>query len=210
MAPVLAAEKATWAPAEGEPLLDPLRAMFEPIMAADRPDLRRHRLPGRVWSSGSGRRRDRRAGLPETGRARTDRGTRQVPLRIRASHRSWCAPSCATTNPTGSTRSSCPPASRRGASAATTSTCTRSSSASPTSGSPTPTAGSPRHTTTRRRSTLDGWEIQRRCPHLKADLSKFGVVDGTTLTCNLHGWQWDLETGRCLTSKGHELRSNRL
>ena len=55
--------------------------------------------------------------------------------------------------------------------------------------------------------TLDGWEIQRRCPHLKADLSKFGVVEGTTLTCNLHGWQWNLNNGRCLTSKGHELRS---
>ena len=56
---------------------------------------------------------------------------------------------------------------------------------------------------------LDGWEIQRRCPHLKADLSKFGVVEGTTLTCNLHGWQWNLETGRCLTTKGHELRCER-
>jgi UDP-MurNAc hydroxylase len=54
--------------------------------------------------------------------------------------------------------------------------------------------------------TLDGWEIQRRCPHLKADLSKFGVVEGTTLTCNLHGWSWNLTSGRCLTSKGHELR----
>ena len=57
--------------------------------------------------------------------------------------------------------------------------------------------------------TLDGWEIQRRCPHLKADLSKFGVVEGSTLTCNLHGWEWNLETGRCLTTKGHELRSER-
>ena len=28
------------------------------------------------------------------------------------------------------------------------------------------------------------------------------VVDGTTLTCNLHGWDWDLKTGKCLTSKG--------
>jgi UDP-MurNAc hydroxylase len=54
---------------------------------------------------------------------------------------------------------------------------------------------------------LDGWEIQRRCPHLKADLSKFGVIEGSTLTCNLHGWQWNLDSGRCLTSKGHELRS---
>jgi len=57
---------------------------------------------------------------------------------------------------------------------------------------------------------LAGWDIQRRCPHLKADLSKFGVVEGNTLTCNLHGWQWDLESGRCKTSKGHELRSRRL
>ncbi|MFF3568225.1 Rieske 2Fe-2S domain-containing protein [Nocardia jiangxiensis] len=57
---------------------------------------------------------------------------------------------------------------------------------------------------------LAGWEVQRRCPHLKADLSKFGVVEGNTLTCNLHGWQWDLESGRCKTSKGHELRSRKL
>ena len=34
MAPVLAAEKAGWAPAAGESLLEPLRAMFEPIMLA--------------------------------------------------------------------------------------------------------------------------------------------------------------------------------
>ncbi|MFY9764567.1 MAG: Rieske 2Fe-2S domain-containing protein, partial [Mycobacterium sp.] len=57
--------------------------------------------------------------------------------------------------------------------------------------------------------TMDDWEIQRRCPHLKADLSKFGVVEGSTLTCNLHGWQWNLENGRCLTARGHELRSAR-
>jgi UDP-MurNAc hydroxylase len=56
---------------------------------------------------------------------------------------------------------------------------------------------------------VDGWEIQRRCPHLKADLSKFGVVEGNTLTCNLHGWQWNLENGRCLTARGHQLRSSR-
>jgi UDP-MurNAc hydroxylase len=36
--------------------------------------------------------------------------------------------------------------------------------------------------------------------------SKFGVVEGTTLTCKLHGWQWNLQNGRCLTAKGHELR----
>ena len=58
--------------------------------------------------------------------------------------------------------------------------------------------------------TMEGWEIQRRCPHLKADLSRFGVVEGDTLTCNLHGWQWDLKNGRCLTARGHELRRSRL
>ncbi|MDG3010457.1 MBL fold metallo-hydrolase [Rhodococcus sp. D2-41] len=57
---------------------------------------------------------------------------------------------------------------------------------------------------------LCGWEVQRRCPHLKADLSKFGVVEDGKLTCNLHGWEWDLASGRCLTSKGHELRSAKL
>ena len=56
----------------------------------------------------------------------------------------------------------------------------------------------------------DGWEMQRRCPHLKADLEKFGVIEGDKLTCNLHGWQWDLASGRCLTSKGHEIRAERI
>jgi UDP-MurNAc hydroxylase len=55
--------------------------------------------------------------------------------------------------------------------------------------------------------TLDGWTVQRRCPHLKADLSRFGIVDGKVLTCQLHGWKFDLPSGRCLTSAGHELRA---
>jgi UDP-MurNAc hydroxylase len=25
----------------------------------------------------------------------------------------------------------------------------------------------------------------------------------------LHGWEWNLETGRCLTTRGHELRRAR-
>jgi UDP-MurNAc hydroxylase len=57
--------------------------------------------------------------------------------------------------------------------------------------------------------TLDGWVLQRRCPHLKADLTRFGIVDGDTLTCQLHGWKFDLVSGRCLTSVGHTLRSHR-
>jgi UDP-MurNAc hydroxylase len=29
------------------------------------------------------------------------------------------------------------------------------------------------------------------------------------LTCQLHGWKFDLTSGRCLTSVGHEIRSRR-
>ena len=79
MAPVLAAEKARWAPAAGESLLEPLRAVFEPIMMPERPDLRRHRLSGGAAARAT---RNRGAGLPETRGARTDSG-REVPLRLR-------------------------------------------------------------------------------------------------------------------------------
>jgi UDP-MurNAc hydroxylase len=56
---------------------------------------------------------------------------------------------------------------------------------------------------------LGDWIIQRRCPHLRADLSRFGQTDGTTLTCTMHGWQFDLPTGRCLATdaSNHRLRS---
>jgi len=55
---------------------------------------------------------------------------------------------------------------------------------------------------------LDGWIVQRRCPHLRGDLSRFGEIDGTTLTCKMHGWQFDLATGRCLETDDdtHQLR----
>ncbi|QSB13500.1 MBL fold metallo-hydrolase [Natronosporangium hydrolyticum] len=54
---------------------------------------------------------------------------------------------------------------------------------------------------------LGDWLVQRRCPHLKADLSRFGIIEGETLTCQLHGWKFDLKSGRCLTSVGHQIRS---
>ena len=55
-------------------------------------------------------------------------------------------------------------------------------------------------------TNLDGWEVQRRCPHLKADLSRFGHIEDGVLTCQMHGWKWDLSDGSCLTSEGHPLR----
>ncbi|MEO7195275.1 MAG: Rieske 2Fe-2S domain-containing protein [Pseudonocardiaceae bacterium] len=54
---------------------------------------------------------------------------------------------------------------------------------------------------------LDGWRVQRRCPHLRADLAKFGGVADGILTCALHGWRFDLATGRCLTAAGHHIRA---
>jgi len=47
---------------------------------------------------------------------------------------------------------------------------------------------------------LGDWIIQRRCPHLRGDLSRFGEIEGTTLTCTVHGWQFDLETGHCVST----------
>jgi UDP-MurNAc hydroxylase len=57
---------------------------------------------------------------------------------------------------------------------------------------------------------LGGWEIQRRCPHMKADLTRFATVDDGVLTCQLHGWQFDLATGACLTSADHPVEARRL
>jgi UDP-MurNAc hydroxylase len=61
---------------------------------------------------------------------------------------------------------------------------------------------------------LDGWTVQRRCPHRNADLAVFGEVEkdegcGDVLLCTLHGWRFDLSTGQCLTSAGHPLRARR-
>jgi UDP-MurNAc hydroxylase len=51
----------------------------------------------------------------------------------------------------------------------------------------------------------NGYRIQRRCPHLKADLTRFAHIEDGILTCTMHGWQFELATGRCLTSEGHPL-----
>ena len=55
--------------------------------------------------------------------------------------------------------------------------------------------------------TMGGWTFQRRCAHLKADLSRFGHVEGDVLTCQMHGWKWRLSDGKCLTSVGRDIRS---
>jgi UDP-MurNAc hydroxylase len=54
---------------------------------------------------------------------------------------------------------------------------------------------------------VDGYVVQRHCPHLKADLVRFGTVGDGVLTCQLHGWEFELATGRCLTSDDRKLVS---
>ncbi|WIG60631.1 MAG: UDP-N-acetylmuramic acid hydroxylase [Ktedonobacterales bacterium] len=54
---------------------------------------------------------------------------------------------------------------------------------------------------------IEGYRIQRRCPHLKADLTRFGKVEDGILTCTMHGWRFELATGRCLTSDDRKLYS---
>ena len=56
---------------------------------------------------------------------------------------------------------------------------------------------------------IGGYVMERYCPHRNADLSVFGEVEGTTLVCTLHGWKFDLETGRCLTAADRHLRVRR-
>jgi UDP-MurNAc hydroxylase len=56
----------------------------------------------------------------------------------------------------------------------------------------------------------DGWRIERYCPHRQADLTRFADISDGVLTCSLHHWQFDLETGRCLTSDDRHLRCERV
>jgi UDP-MurNAc hydroxylase len=52
--------------------------------------------------------------------------------------------------------------------------------------------------------------VQRHCPHLGADLARFGEVEDGVLTCQLHGWQYDIDSGKCLTSDDATLTTKRI
>ena len=51
--------------------------------------------------------------------------------------------------------------------------------------------------------------VQRRCPHRNADLAAFGEIDGCDFVCTLHGWRFDLETGRNKTADDRSIRIRR-
>ena len=203
MAPVLAAEKASWAPADGEPLLEPLRALFEPIMSQSD-----------QVCDGIGYPVELRLG-PETVVLDFPKRAVREPIPDEKFRYGFAiAPELVRTvlrdqEPDWvntiflSTRFAAWRVGGYNEYLYTFFKCLTDERIAYADGWFAET-----HDDTAS-VALDGWEMQRRCPHLKADLSKFGVVEGNTLTCNLHGWQWNLETGRCLTARGHELRSAR-
>ena len=55
---------------------------------------------------------------------------------------------------------------------------------------------------------LGDYVVERWCPHRRADLSVFGELsdDGCELVCTLHGWRFELPSGRCLTAEDRHLR----
>lgn len=53
---------------------------------------------------------------------------------------------------------------------------------------------------------IGDWMVQRTCPHRQADLSVFGELDGDELVCTLHGWRFDLHTGKCRNADDRPLR----
>ncbi len=48
--------------------------------------------------------------------------------------------------------------------------------------------------------------IQSDCKHMRAPLVGCPVKDGV-ITCKWHSWTYDLETGKCLSNKGFDLKT---
>ena len=56
---------------------------------------------------------------------------------------------------------------------------------------------------------LGDYIVQRYCPHRQADLSEFGVVEGDTIVCTLHGWKFSTTDGTCLNADDRHLSVRR-
>ena len=56
---------------------------------------------------------------------------------------------------------------------------------------------------------LDGWIVERTCPHRQADLKVFGEIHDDEFVCTLHGWRFELATGRCRNAADHRLKVRR-
>lgn len=203
MAPVLAAEKATWAPADGDPLLEPLRRRFEPIMALSDQICDGIGYPVLLDTGKESivldfpKRTVREPITDEKFRYSFTIAPELVRTVLRDNEPDWVNTIFL------STRFSAHRVGGYNEYLYTFFKCLTEERIAYADG----WFAEAHHDNST--TTLGNWEIQRRCPHLKADLSQFGVVDGNTLTCNLHGWQWNLHTGQCLTTHGHTITARR-
>ena len=48
------------------------------------------------------------------------------------------------------------------------------------------------------------------CPHDDVSLVDYGVLDGAVVVCRVHGYRFDLATGRCDHAPGLHLRQYRI
>src|SRR5699024_6176929 len=197
-APIIAAQRTTWAQAEGAPLFDDLKAKFEPIMVqSDQicdgigyPVLLELTVPGgetenvvldfparTVRGGAEGEKKFRYGFTSDRGLGRTV---------IRDDEPDWVNTICLSTRFTtwrvgGSlaTRSTTGGVGGYNAYRGTFSKCLTDASFAYADGWFAEAHGG---TAT---IELDGRSMLGSSPHLKPDLTKFGVVEGTTLTCNL-------------------------
>jgi UDP-MurNAc hydroxylase len=53
---------------------------------------------------------------------------------------------------------------------------------------------------------IDGYVMQRLCPHRQADLSEFGRIDNGFVVCDLHGWRFSVVDGHCSNADDRKLK----
>lgn len=54
------------------------------------------------------------------------------------------------------------------------------------------------------------YEVDRYCPHKKADLATWGALVGSNLICNKHAWSFNLENGGICTRQGKGINACRV
>ncbi len=53
---------------------------------------------------------------------------------------------------------------------------------------------------------IDGYVMQRLCPHRQADLSEFGRINDGFVVCDLHGWRFSVVDGHCANADDRTLK----
>jgi nitrite reductase/ring-hydroxylating ferredoxin subunit len=48
--------------------------------------------------------------------------------------------------------------------------------------------------------------LEADCKHMKASIAR-GKIEGCTITCPEHGWQYDIRTGACLNEPWAQLKT---